>query len=375
MRNIFTDHKKFAAELNNSIQIGGCGVVELRHQLPASDKPQLQKLVLLPGRGMNTYKLEAFLPGHGSFQAFDSLPLEQAEEHFAKDDPYGNLSFTSGGAFLIPYGNRIRGPLDAGGKTLSAKVGDRTLHLPANWKGQKPGAERHAMHGLILNKQVNLTEMIADDNKAAVRGVLECEDFWSGWPSHTNLDFYFELRANAFEFHIKATNVGNESTPIGMGWHPYFTFPSGKRDQVRLKIPAKRRALSNNLDDVFPTGEIVDLKNTRYDFSGPQGNNLGDTFFDDAFMDFYKEKDNAITVDVLDPAANYGMRVKTWAPPICNFQFYAPTDKAYTSIEPQVNMPDPFSEIWSKEVDRGMVWLEKGQSLDYKVSVEILEKI
>jgi galactose mutarotase-like enzyme len=372
MRNIFTDHKKFSAEINNDVQINGLGVVELKHQIPGNDQAQLQKLVLLPGRGMNTYRLETYIPGRGSFQAFESLPLPEAEKHFAQNDPFGNLSFTSGGAFLIPYGNRIRGPLDPGGKTLRAKVGNKTLHLPANWRGQKPGAEQHAMHGLILNKQVHLTDMKATEELASVSGTLDCGDYGVGWPGHTELNFYFELRANYFDICISAVNSGKESTVVGMGWHPYFKFPSEKREQVRLRIPAKRRALSNNLDDVFPTGEIVALQGTKYDFAGVDGNVLGETFFDDSFLDFIKGKDNEITVDVLDPAAHYGMRVTTTAPPICNFQFYAPPDKQFTSIEPQVNMPEPFAELWGPNVDRGIVWLEPGQKLDYKVRVEIL---
>ena len=63
---------------------------------------------------------------------------------------------------------------------------------------------------------------------------------------------------------------------MGIGWHPYFAFPSGDRQQVRLHVPAKGRTLVDNYDNVFPTGKTVRLSGTPYDFGIARGAPLRD---------------------------------------------------------------------------------------------------
>ena len=62
---------------------------------------------------------------------------------------------------------------------------------------------------------------------------------------------------------------------MGIGWHPYFVLPSGDRPQVRLHLPSETRAVMNNYDDSFTTGERVPVKGTPYDFSAPGGQPAG----------------------------------------------------------------------------------------------------
>jgi galactose mutarotase-like enzyme len=367
----------FKSHRNENFIVNGQAAVELTHQ-PKTDlsTPHFLKAVLLPGRGMNTFQLQSYLPGYGVFDVFETLSSIDAKEMFLQDDPFGNLSFKCGGAFLIPYGNRIRGPLNPDGQTLQAKnIMGRTLDLPANWKGVNPDAELHAMHGLILKSQVVVDRLVQTETEAVVHASLEAADFGWKWPSQTELKFRFTLQEKKFSVWIQAQNVGEEETPIGIGWHPYFAFPSGKREQVRLEIPASQRALSNNLDDVFPTGEIVNVAGSEYDHSAPGGRALGSTFYDDSFLDFKKNENNLVTVKLTDPLAGYGVQVRASSPPITNFQFYAPPDKAFTSIEPQVNMPEPFAPLWSDEVDRGMQRLKPGQSFVYAIEVELFTPV
>ena len=369
-RNIFTDDRKFSAELNNTFQIRQSGVVELKNQIPVQDQVQFQRLVLLPGRGMNTYKLETFIPGYGTFQSIESLDLDKAESHFAQPDPFGNLSFMSGGAFMIPFSNRIRGETHLASSTIVSQVGSKKVNLSPNSKGQRPGAEAHALHGLILNKEILLTEMFADDSCARVKAELSGTDFGVGWPSKTHLFFAFEMQATSLQIKVQAKNVGNESTFVGIGWHPYFSIPSQDRRQVRLKIPARARAKVNNYDDVFPTGEILSVNGTSYDLSA--GKSLDDLALDDCFMDLLPSDSNSIEVQLIDPKAKYGLHLKTKATSIDNFQVYAPLDKNFVCIEPQTHRPDPFSYVWGTQ--KAQTWLEPGQSIEYEVGLSLLQR-
>jgi len=87
-----------------------------------------------------------------------------------------------GAAFLVPYPNRIRGKLSAGGQAITTEWEGHTLTLPANSRGQNPGAERHAMHGLILKAktdEVRVTDILEASRSPAssMRGISAATGF------------------------------------------------------------------------------------------------------------------------------------------------------------------------------------------------------
>src|SRR5271165_2983401 len=128
-------------------KIGGSDVVKLQRKATGDGtKPEFLTATILPGRGMNLFQITANIPGKGEIPIFFDLP----DQFSTGDDSVGNLSFAGGGAFLVPYPNRIRGKLSADGKTLTTEWHGKTLTLPANFKGHKDGAEVHSIHGLIL---------------------------------------------------------------------------------------------------------------------------------------------------------------------------------------------------------------------------------
>src|SRR6201986_5178680 len=112
---------------------------------------------------MNRFQINANIPGPGEVAELASPSVAEAAQvlNGGPDDTNGNKSFSFGGAFLVPYPNRLRGKLSADGKTITTQWNGKTLTLPANWKGKKAGAEPHAMHGLILASK---TDSLKTDN-------------------------------------------------------------------------------------------------------------------------------------------------------------------------------------------------------------------
>src|SRR5271165_261116 len=91
-------------------QIGGQDVVKLERKPTASgQKPEFLSATVLPGRGMNLFQITANVPGKGEVEVFASPSLTDAAAKLngGPDDQYGNAAFTFGGAFLVPYPNRI----------------------------------------------------------------------------------------------------------------------------------------------------------------------------------------------------------------------------------------------------------------------------
>lgn len=360
----------FSAERAPKILFNGEEPVTLTHTSAAQDKPHFVQAVLLPGRGMNTFQIRAFVPGTGFVDVLATPPLPEAAKELGQDDPYGNLSFKHGGALLIPFANRIRGPLSADKKFVRTRIGTKELNLPANWKGQNPGAEPHAMHGLILHTKAEVQKLSHSKDEASVEARIKAGDFGVGWPSSTDLTFRTTLKDQTISVHVEAKNVGSETLPIGMGWHPYFNLPSGDRKQARLTIPASKRALVNNYDDVFPTGQVEDVKGTPYDYSG-SGRVLGSQFLDDCFFNLEHDRNAGIVAEIADPAARYGLRVRARSPQFKAFQVYAPIDQSFVALEPQFNLGDPYGKEWNGRVDTGMVNLAPGESVTYAVDLEL----
>lgn len=353
-------------------QIGGENVVKLTRTATSNgQKPEFLSATILPGRGMNVFQITANLPGKGTIDVLASPSIEEAADVLSHDQ-YGNGSFTFGGAFLVPYPNRIIGTLSPDGKTVTTEWHGKKITLPANWRGKKPGARPHAMHGLILDTQtqdVNVQD-VADGQQ--LTGVIHAGDFGGHWLSKTDLNFKLTLTGDAFDAEITAKNVGNEDEPLAIGWHPYFSIPSGEHAQARLHVPGMQTAQVNNYDDVFPTGKLLPVKGTKYDFNAPNGAPLDDNFFDDNWSNL-KRTDGAVDVKLIDPASNYGVSVLGLSPEIKTVQVYSPPTAKFAAIEEQFNFADPFGKEWPKGMNTGMVTLKPGQSVTWHVRVQLFQ--
>jgi galactose mutarotase-like enzyme len=226
------------------------------------------------------------------------------------------------------------------------------------------------MHGLVLDSAVDEVRRRTTDEEDAVTAVLRAGDFGGRWPSATEISFENVLRSDSFTVTITARNVGEERLPMGIGWHPYFALPSGRREQARIHIPARERTLVNDYDEVLPTGEVVPVAGTPYDFSMPGGKALDGLYLDDCFVDLESPGGRAVA-EVVDPAADFGLRVVGASPPIRAFQVYGPPEKEFVVLEPQFNWADPFGAQWGPEVDTGMAMLEPGESVVYSARLEL----
>ncbi len=352
------------------MQIGGADVVTLIRKASEGGKaPEFLSATVLPGRGMNVFQITASIPGHGITELLFSPSIRDASQKLdgGKDDQYGNASFSFGGAFLVPYPNRIRGKVSADGQTITTQWRGHTLTLPANWKGKNPGAEPHAMHGLINNVPVTDLKTETTGDGQTLTGVIHAGDFGGHWLSSTDLEFTIALEKNDLEATITAKNVGKEAEPMSIGWHPYFAIPSGDRSQARLHIPAADVAVVNNYDDVFPTGKLKPVKGTDYDYNEPDGKPLDGHFLDDNFSHLTRTDGN-VDVVLTDPKTSYGLHVLGESPEIKTVQVYAPKEKAFTAIEEQFNFGDPFGKEW-RGMDTGMVTLKPGASVTWKVKL------
>ncbi len=140
---------------------------------------------------------------------------------------------------------------------------------------------------------------------------------------------------------------------------------------VRVHIHGSGVAEVENYDNVFPTGKINQVDETQYDFRAGDGVPLGRNFYDDNWSKLEWKRGQA-TVQVIDPAANYGLTVETLSPAIKTIQIYAPLTMPIVAVEPQFNYVDPFGKEWGA-MDTGMVTLEPRQSTTWHVRLGLFD--
>jgi galactose mutarotase-like enzyme len=349
------------------VTIGGRPIVTLSAEHAPASGPAILQAEVLPGRGMMLLQARVRL---ASGKLVDALHAPQPAEAAkaldgGPDDFNGDKSFSFGGAVLAPYANRIRGRPLSEAREIETQVAGRTVRLPRNWGGKAKGAEQYAMHGLILDAEVPFRQPAPD----RVAGRLDAGDFGGRWPGRLAFEFEWRLAGGGLELSVTARNTGDEPAPLGLGWHPYFALPSGDRRQARLRLAAGARAEVNDYDEVLPTGRLLPVAGSAYDFSGPDGAALGETYLDDCFTDLPRPH-GRISVDVIDPAADYALQIVSHCPQVKAVQVYAPPDQAFVVVEPQFNLADPFGREWPPGVDTGMARLQPGESLTYDVRVD-----
>jgi len=350
--------------MTGDLRIGGAPVVTLTARDAPAEGPAFLEAQVLPGRGMMLLQARLRVPSGEVVDAVHAPAPEAAARALAggPDDFNGNASFSFGGAVLAPYANRIRGRPLADAREIETTVAGESVRLPRNWGGKAKGAEQYAMHGLILDADVEFEQPSPD----RVVGILDARDFGGRWPGLWKLTFEWRLAAGALLLRVEARNAGEAAWPIGLGWHPYFALPSGDRRQARLRLPATSRVEVDNYDEVLPTGRLLPLAGTPYDFR--EAAPLGDLYMDDCFTGLPREGEEAVA-EILDPAAGLGLRIASPSPEVKAFQVYAPPGEAFVVVEPQFNLADPFGPEWPADLDTGMAAVPPGEAVAYDVSV------
>jgi aldose 1-epimerase len=348
-------------------EIGGAPVLELTALDAPPQGPALLQASVLPGRGMMLLQARLRLASGEVVDALHAPPTAAAAQALSggPDDFNGNAAFSFGDALLAPFANRITGRPLADRREIEVSLRGQSVRLPRNWGGREPGAVQYAMHGLILDSHVAWAQPSAD----CVTGRLEAGDFGVGWPSRCTLSFEWRLMGGGLRLRVQASNVGDEPLPIGLGSHPYFALPSGDRRQARLRLDAEQRTEVNNYDEVLPTGRLLPTRGGAYDFSGPVGRALDGLYLDDCFTGL-ERRQGEVVVEILDPAADLGLRISSPSPGVKAVQVYAPRDQAFVVVEPQFNLADPCSDVWPRSLDTGLAWVAPGEHAAYEVRID-----
>ena len=349
---------------------GQDAIVLTRSRQIGDSTPQFLSATILPGRGMNVLQITAYIPGAGEVKLLASPSVEGAAEAMTGmgADGSGQASLTMGSAFEVPWADGIWGTISSGDGRVVTSWRGHTMALPAIGSGD---AAEGVSGGLMLSEGADSADTTALPDGGEAEANFDAADFGAHWPSKTHVTVTVLLSRRSLELTVVAQNAGDVAEPVGIGWRPRFTILGGNRGQLKLHIPSEMR-VGNDRAHGLPTGVLMPVAGTSYDFSMPGGERLGTMDLDDCFVALHQNLlDSGPVAELSDPAENYGVRLTALSSTIEAMRVLAPASADFVSIEPQFNVPDPFGREWAKETDTGMVVLQPGQSTRWKIRMEL----
>lgn len=352
-------------------QPGGQNAIILRRdQRTGSIAPEFLSTTILPGRGMNILQITAYLPDKGEVSLLEAPSLADAAKAMTgtESDANGEQSLALGSAIEVPWAGRIAGASLPGGTSILANWQGRGLALPAN----SPMATlRSSIGGLLLRYAASSSSTPEMLDGGLAEATFSPGSFNGHWPSQTEIKTAVQLRSQSVEISVTARNVGNEPEPVGIGWRPKFAIPSGSRDATLLRIPSTIRTEMSGQTGL-PTGKLLPVAGTAYDFSAPGGAPLKSLALNDTFVHLKSGVLNTgPEVELRYPSSGYGIRLTALTPTIKAIHVDAPAGESMISITPQSNYDDPFGREWNPEEDTGLTILQPGQSMEWKVRLQL----
>lgn len=191
------------------------------------------------------------------------------------------------------------------------------------------------------------------------------------WPGKTEVTVMTQLSGRSLDLKITARNTGKEPVPVGIGWAPRFAALNEGRSQLMLHVPSATR-LEKNQRTGEPTGKLLAVTSTPYDFSARTGAAIGSLALDDTFANLHQAPlDDGPVVELRDPAKGYGLRMTLISPTIRALHVSSPAGSQFITLAPRFNYDAPFGRQWGHETDAGMVVLQPGQTTQWNLRLEI----
>ncbi|MDQ6621549.1 MAG: aldose 1-epimerase [Pseudomonadota bacterium] len=250
---------------------------------------------------------------------------------------------------LVPYSNRIEhGRLTFGGKTheLALNFGDHP----------------HAIHGVgwqrswTVQSATSTTALLSLEHRP---GAADSDDA-RAWPWPFAATQWFQLSEagpGAITLRMKLTisNIGKETFPFGLGWHPFFPC----EPLTRLAFTAG--GVWETDATMIPTAHVP----AQGLYSFDPGRAIGDAILDNIYTEWSGE------AELSDHTSSRitTLRGDTTSP---YFVVYIPPHHTFLAIEPVTQMTDAFNRAERGERDTGTRLLAAGES--FSSTMEIIAR-
>lgn len=246
------------------------------------------------------------------------------------------------GRILFPFNDRIpEGRYSYKGQNYQ---------LPIN--SEEDGS---AIHGLVYNRSFRELSMDLQDDCGEVTFVytIDKKDF-SYYPFSVELKVTYKLTERMFSVRYTIESHDNDTVPVALGWHPYFSF-NQKVDSLLLQAGSGSYIAVDK--ELNPTGDILSASGSSLNFSKPRY--IGDQELDLAFV--AREKGKSLLSD-----GNHLLNIYFDSDLFTFVQLFIPPDRKSIAIEPITSATNSFNMP-----ELGLIDLEPGESKSGLVTIHL----
>lgn len=343
-------------------------VVMQRSMLTEGSTPEFLSATLLPGRGLNVFQLMISVPGRGSIPLLASPSLEEATKRMTGvgRDQAGAESLAMGAAIEAPFAGSILGARSGDGQQVTAEWQGQIVSLPLTEGQSALGA---STGGLLLKMPAETVKQNVMPDGGTLQGKFAASNFGGHWPSQVSVTMTALMSSRAFELKLVARNEGQEATPVGLGWEPQFLMPSGGRTGVKLRLPTQAH---EEVSGGRSTGRLTDVSGTALDYTDRAGKDLKEVRLNDTFAGLHAGfLDNGPIAELRDTRSGTGLRMTAMTSTIRAIHVRTRPGDSRISLGFQTNYDDPFCRAWGKEGQDGMQVLQPGESLQWRIRLEL----
>jgi len=247
---------------------------------------------------------------------------------------------SSKSAVLFPYPNRLRdGQYQFEGQTFQFELSEPKNH--------------NAIHGIGRQAKMEVKEATtgADFASLTCRYESDGKSEIAAYPFAFAFEIQFKIsEPNTFEVSLGFENKSETKLPVGLGWHPYFSFGTAI-DEAQLTLPPCQFI---EVDErLLPTGKKYD-----YDYFST-AKTIGKTALDNGFLLLNNENKRAeVSLNVKDKTLRYWQEIGEGK---FNFlQVYIPPHRTAIAIEPMTCNIDAFNN------QEGLVVLNPSEKISAK---------
>lgn len=232
------------------------------------------------------------------------------------------------GDVLIPFPSRVRGGVYEFRGQKHALV-----------KNDKDGP--NAIHGFVRG-QLFETKKLSPNEAVFCYEIDARKKPIAGYPFSIGVQITYSVGVDGLTTNFQITNSGATHAPVGVGFHPYFCGDQGELADWQVTIPALD---SIELEDLLPTGKILPVEGTRFDFRA--GRLIGNASYNGCLA--HLERDKSGWATALVTSKNSSRRISIRIDQAFDFvviytgdQISAPSARKGFAIEPMTCAPDAF---------------------------------
>ena len=325
--------------------------------------PEFHTATFLPGVGLSLLQITAFLPHRGEVPLLVAPTIQQVQDGTSPklsgpDDTHGALE--------VPWSGGLVGIPSPVGMTIAALWHGHSITLPTDPQGVPTVAEA----GMLRTQDTDSAAVHATNEGQLLTARFAASDFDGHWLSRTETSVSALLTPTALELTVNATNVGEQPEPVGIGWHPRFSLPSGDRNTTLLRLPAGEVLALGDSTRSIPNGKIIAAPAELSRYMG-HAQALGSQSFDTMLVGLKPAgMDSMTSAELRDPAAGFGLRISAVSASIKELRVYAPSGEDFVGLGLQTNYDNPLAGTWPSD-DQAIATLMPGQTLEWKIKVEI----